>query len=126
MQSLADLAEKAQQGDGPSFYLLLEKAYYEEPGAFEAFHAVATSHPSHFYRLAQFFSHPTLSEVVFKIIQHPDFDLTPLKDCVGTQPPLLMILSGLALEGNHVGALKLLPRLEFDASVYQSVVTQDY
>jgi len=122
---LENLESLAKEGDGEAFYMLLEKAYYGEVGALEVFHRVVTSHPSHFYRLAQFLSHPEFSHIVFKIIEHPDFDFTPLKAWVETEPALLMIVSGLAFEKDHGGALKLLPQLKFDASVYQKAVEED-
>jgi hypothetical protein len=126
MHSLEDLAKQAAQGDGASFYTLLEKAFYGNPDAFRLFHQVATSHPAHLYRLTQFFSHPKLSEVVFKIIESPDFDLSPLKNFVETEPSLFMILAGLALERNHVPALKLLSQFQFEVAAYQRAVQQDF
>src|SRR4030095_17202096 len=98
---LENLKALAQEGDGEAFYLLLEKAYYGEPGALEAFHQVVMTHPSHFYRFSQFFSHPEFSEIVFKIIEHPEFDLSPLKAWIETEPALLMIVAGLGPGQNH-------------------------
>lgn len=123
---LHTLQSLALEGEGEAFYLLLEKAFYGEAGALEAFHQVVTSHPSHFYRFAQFFSHPEFSEIVFKIIEHPEFDLTPLKAFIETEPALLMIVAGLALEQNHSGARELLPRLSFERSAYEKAVQEDF
>jgi hypothetical protein len=125
ISTLENLKQGALEGNGEAFYLLLEKAFYEEPGAMETFHEVVMSHPSHFYRFAQFFSHPQLSEVVLKIVRDPSFDLSPLSSWVETEPALLLILSGLALEKNHVAALKMLPQLRFDLPVYQKAVEED-
>src|SRR4030095_6756375 len=42
-----------------------------------------------------------------------------------TEPALLMIVAGLALEQNHPGARELLPTLSFEVPAYQKAVEED-
>ncbi|MFO1518720.1 MAG: hypothetical protein U1F57_03505 [bacterium] len=123
---LKDLAEQARQGNESAFYQLLEKAFDEETGALKAFHEVVSTHPSHFSRLIQLLSHPQFFEVALKILENPSFDLSFLAPWVETEPAFLSVLSGLAFEKHHPLALRMLPRLKFDASVYQKTVEKDY